>query len=156
MILSKIPRQGKINPKRKPDLKRLKELLHYNPNTGIFIWRVSRKGTRGIGQVAGNLCKTNGYIRININGVLYRATGLQKNNKTGIRGVRHIKKTNKFRPQIKVNKINYRISKTDLDNFDEAVCYRLAAEQCLNWDYCDSLSSAFQQVQKILGEKSCQ
>ena len=36
---------------------------------------------------------------------------------------------------------------------DDAVCARLAAEQCLNWEGCDSNSSAYQFVKKyILGD----
>ena len=35
-------------------------------------------------------------------------------------------------------------------NFDEAVCHRLAAEQCLVWDGCDNSSTAYQYVQKML------
>ena len=34
---------------------RLKELLHYESNTGIFTWRVSRRGTKGIHKQAGTL-----------------------------------------------------------------------------------------------------
>lgn len=33
---------------------------------------------------------------------------------------------------------------------DEAVCHRLAAEQCVNWPGCDSSSPAYQYVQKML------
>lgn len=32
------------------------------------------------------------------------------------------------------------------DNFEEAVCARLAAEQCLNWHGCDSSSSSYKYV----------
>ena len=35
-------------------------------------------------------------------------------------------------------------------NFDEAVCARLAAEQCLGWHGCDSSSPAYKYVQGIL------
>lgn len=50
--------------------KRLKELLNYNHETGIFTWRVSRQGIR-INAVAGTLSK--GYIRIKINYRFYSA-----------------------------------------------------------------------------------
>jgi len=51
---------------------RLKELLHYDPETGIFTWKVKRKGTDGIGSVAGGLCHKSGYHRIGINYKRYR------------------------------------------------------------------------------------
>jgi len=38
---------------------RLKELLDYNPDTGIFVWKVARQGIR-IGAVAGHLHKKPG------------------------------------------------------------------------------------------------
>ena len=52
----------------------LKKHLHYNPDTGIFT-RVSLsfRSPSKIGQVAGNVCSTNGYVRISINNKLYRA-----------------------------------------------------------------------------------
>lgn len=53
------------------DSKRLKELLDYNPKTGIFTWKQSKYQPYRIGTVAG--CKNkSGYIVINI-GKLYYA-----------------------------------------------------------------------------------
>lgn len=46
---------------------RVRELLHYNPETGVFTWKVSRKGTGGIGSVAGDLNKR-GYWRVCVDG----------------------------------------------------------------------------------------
>jgi len=51
---------------------KLKELLHYNPETGIFTW-VSRPSNRiYVGKEAGNKIK-NGYIIIGVCGSLYLA-----------------------------------------------------------------------------------
>lgn len=49
--------------------KRLKELLHYDPATGIFRWKVSI-GTAKAGDIAGTK-QSNGYIRIMIEGKNY-------------------------------------------------------------------------------------
>jgi len=50
----------------------LEELLNYNPNTGIFTWKVNRGPRSAVGSVAGNLNEF-GYIRICINGKKYHA-----------------------------------------------------------------------------------
>jgi hypothetical protein len=49
---------------------RLKDLLNYDPETGIFMWKVRRHGVT-LGSVAG--CTDEGYIRIKIDGRLYAA-----------------------------------------------------------------------------------
>jgi hypothetical protein len=73
----------------------LKDLLHYNPLTGLFTWKVSRGGF----ATKGNVCETlesKGYIQIKIKGVLNMAHRLvylylfgfipeQVNHKNGIR-----------------------------------------------------------------------
>jgi hypothetical protein len=51
---------------------RLKELLEYNPKTGIFIWRVNRGRTAKIGTQAGTPTEK-GYLAIEIDGRTYRA-----------------------------------------------------------------------------------
>jgi hypothetical protein len=50
--------------------KRLKELLYYDPETGIFTRRVSRRGVK-VGSVAG--AYSYGYIRITVDYVPYQA-----------------------------------------------------------------------------------
>lgn len=51
---------------------RLKELLNYDPITGIFTWKISRGG-RNPGSLAGSRDKLRDYITIQIDGTLYRA-----------------------------------------------------------------------------------
>ena len=50
---------------------RLKELLHYNKNTGIFTWKI-RKGNSVVGDVAGCL-DSYGYVIITIDRKLYKS-----------------------------------------------------------------------------------
>lgn len=50
---------------------RLKEVLHYNPLTGIFTWRVSRSKAKA-GNPAGSIENT-GYLSIGIDGARYGA-----------------------------------------------------------------------------------
>lgn len=51
---------------------RLRELLSYDPETGIFTWRVDRGANRCAGKVAGGL-NEDGYVIIEINGRSYGA-----------------------------------------------------------------------------------
>jgi len=51
---------------------RLRELLAYNPETGIFTWLVSC-GRRGAGTVTGSALHDRGYLRIGIKGRRYFA-----------------------------------------------------------------------------------
>ena len=51
----------------------LKELLYYEPETGIFTWRVTKSNRIKVGDVAGSSYKGLGYIYISIRGKHYLA-----------------------------------------------------------------------------------
>ena len=57
--------------RRFPRLSRLRELLIYDPATGIITWRVTRPGQMRPGMEAGTI-DGKGYLRIRIDGVDYR------------------------------------------------------------------------------------
>lgn len=62
-------------PTKKLTQERLKELLHYNPSTGIFINRITRSSNAIIGFEAG-YTKPEGYVVIGIDNKVYRANRL--------------------------------------------------------------------------------
>ena len=74
-------------------------------------------------------------------------------NKVGIKGICFDPKNLKWKIQITVN---YKIITLGrYADFTEAVCIRLAAEQCLNWNSCEANSSAYKYVkQYVLDMKS--
>ena len=51
---------------------RLKELLGYDPETGVFIWKVANTNRIRVGGVAGYLHHS-GYLNISINGKTYQS-----------------------------------------------------------------------------------
>lgn len=51
---------------------RLLAVLHYNPNTGIFIRRISLGNKALVGSVAGSVHRS-GYVRLMVDGTLYLA-----------------------------------------------------------------------------------
>jgi len=157
--------------------KELIKQVYYNTITGIFIWKISKRG------IAGTKSK-DGYITITINYKPYLAhilawfyvhgywpenmidhkdqikhhnwiknlreatnssnqqnRGNPKNNTSGIKGVCWVKERKKW--------MSYIYVKTRLKNigyyksFDNAVCARLAGEQCLGWVVNDLNSPAF-------------
>ena len=70
-----------------------------------------------------------------------RNSKLKKHNVSGVCGVYLIKGSGRWRADIRVNgKIVYFGTHAD---FTEAVAHRLAAEQCCDWEGCNSTSSAY-------------
>ena len=53
--------------------KYLKEILSYNPQTGLFAWAVRRGSRAAKGQITGYTDPSNGYIRIRFDGKLWYA-----------------------------------------------------------------------------------
>ncbi len=51
---------------------RLKELLEYNKDTGLFYWKVKKQGIKQ-NNVAGHLSNSSGYIELRVDYKLYKA-----------------------------------------------------------------------------------
>lgn len=65
----------KINKKKANALtaEKLKELLNYDKNTGVFTWRVAVSNKIKVGQIAGSVQKVHKYIMVGIGGYYYYA-----------------------------------------------------------------------------------
>lgn len=57
-------------------LERLKEVLSYNAETGVFTWRLNLSNRQRRDAVAGCICKQSGYRLIGIEGKVYKASRL--------------------------------------------------------------------------------
>ena len=168
---------------------RLKELLHYDPVTGIFTRAAPSKGAK-IGDIAGSRYK-DGYIRMWVNGARFRANRLAflymegyfpehqvdhidrnpsnniwsnlrhvgnscnmlnrdvlSSNKTGVSGVSWYNRDLVFNVKVIYEGIQRHLG--SYHDFVDAVAARLAAEQCLEFPYCNSTSSAFLYMQSYL------
>lgn len=81
-----------------------------------------------------------------------RNTGLNKNNKSGVKGVCFYKRDNTWEAQMTIEGRNLRFGR--YKDFSEAVCARLAAEQCVDWAGCDFTSPAYLYVKENI-QRSC-
>ena len=77
-----------------------------------------------------------------------RNCGNRTDNTSGVKGVSWAKRTGNWYAQIRVNNRSFNLG--HYDDFDDAVCARLAAEQCVGWEGCDSSSPAYQHVKNFI------
>jgi len=77
-----------------------------------------------------------------------RNTGNWKNNMSGVKGVSWNSKNKIWYATITINRRNKVVGR--FDSFDEAAAHRLAAEQCLGWDGCDSSSPAYKRIKAFV------
>ena len=172
----------------------VKELLKYDPATGVFTWLVPRSSNSiKAGTVAGSLMHT-GYVQIQIGKARYMGHRLawlyvygyfpensidhinrrrtdnrienlrevsnscnirnskpHSNNTSGVKGVCWAKRVQRWQADVKVNgrKIGLGRSKC----FVEAVAHRLAGEQALEWEGCDSSTDAYRYMQAYIANK---
>ena len=71
-------------------------------------------------------------------------TGNRIDNTSGVKGVWWYQRYNKWHVYIRINGKHKHLGY--YQDFDEAVCYRLAAEQCFGWEEYDQCSPAFQYI----------
>lgn len=87
-------------------------------------------------------------LRLVSNQCNIRNCGNRLDSSSGVKGVSWHKCNQGWAANITVNgKLKFLGVYKD---FADAVCARLAGEQCLNWEGCDSSSPAYQYVQKML------
>lgn len=55
---------------------RVREALHYEPDSGVFTWAKQLSNRNGVGKRAGVICKQHGYRIIGIDGKTYHAARL--------------------------------------------------------------------------------
>jgi len=89
---------------------RLKELLHYNAETGVFSWIIRPSNRVKIGEISDNVQKSTGYQRIRIDGELYGSHRLAWFYMTG------------RWPNKQIDHINHNRSDNRFNNLREVTC----------------------------------
>lgn len=80
-----------------------------------------------------------------------RNSGIRSDNRSGITGISWTKAQAQWCVRITVNNKAYFLGR--FSDYEEAICHRLAAEQCLDWSDCNSTSAAYQYVQERITKK---
>jgi len=80
---------------------KLKEALHYSPLTGLFTWKINRRGSAKKGGVAGSFHQSTGYMQIGVYSIRYGVHRLAWFYMTGewpdqIDHINHIKTDNRW------------------------------------------------------------
>lgn len=75
-----------------------------------------------------------------------RNSGNPKNNTSGVKGVSLMNRNSKWVAYMTINCKRKVLG--EYRDFDDAVCARLAGEQCVGWEGCESNSPAYQYVKK--------
>lgn len=108
----------------------------------VWLWRFGYTPEHGLDHIdRDKLNNRVGNLREISQTCNLRNRGNPRHNTSGVRGVSSYKTKNKWRASISVNKKAHNLG--SFEDFIEAVAHRLAAEQCLNWEGCDSCSPAF-------------
>ncbi len=84
-----------------------------------------------------------------------RNSNVYSNNKTGVKGVYWHKTKERWGVTVRIMNKDYHVGY--FDDFDESVLTRLAVEQCLDWNGCDSSSSAYKYAtkHKLIAQHPC-
>ena len=116
--------------------KQLKEILHYDPETGIFTWLVSPAYNIKAGRIAGGKNNTNSYVYIKIKRQLFSVHRLAHLYMTGtwpkdqVDHVDHIRDNNKWRNLREVTRTeNHKNHTLNINNSSGVAGVRWAPER---------------------------